>query len=777
MAPGGGFGSEGASWKDRNRERAIYGIFSAFDSDDSDEGNGRYFDKSRGSNARRRRTKFDDDAPASATSTRFVKGGVLNPDKEKSSEDATSHRSTMHILEFEDEDDIIYMDVDEKEDLDLIDRLLSDNHVKYVKEYDNDSGRGTASSFHKLGGPMKQDTGFQKNLQHRDKPKKGLSYNPDTGLLPQQMNKMYGKGLKMLQKMGYSGGGLGRDGTGLVAPIEMKARAHQRGLQYEGDFSATNRHMVHKEPVRMTGMLVSYSDDWRKKSRSQPSDSGPSRSEHAPGFDILIHELTEKVQCLEKMQLSNMDEVNLAESNVKKLQCDIANMEKNLSDNLALIEQCEKEIVKIVNACEMLDRKLDVLGNSKDDKAYTCALRELYDSLPAYDSGSANYSVLAVHEIVDRYALRCVWKLHSDWDISRDYRLGADIILKSYAMIGSNALSSGIYSHIKQNIMGVLVDYFKNKWNVVDTDQGLQCFEVWNNIMTLVDQPAGTLSNELQSAVITRMLELISTPSRLHLSHIVVHPWLSKFDISKICDLISSFMQAAKEMISIDCLNDSKKCEKVLNAWSDLLERDNMDLLKSHLSTCLTVALKDVSINPRNQDTDVIEKVLLWHEFLGNDRMSDVLCKEFMPRWVMVLRNWLAFPSVNFDEVIVWYTGWKSLFPSTMLKGTGLEKSFKEALRIMDQASREVLNTPSSEDTHAKTAGSPPVTDSLKHRVEELGAEHGLTLIKRGAIQRDGKQLYAFGSATIFFEDDCVMLLKNGVSTSISLDDLIKTAM
>ncbi|PFH38523.1 G-patch domain-containing protein [Besnoitia besnoiti] len=50
-----------------------------------------------------------------------------------------------------------------------------------------------------------------------------------------KMEKTYGVGFKLLKKMGFKGGGLGRHGTGVANPIEVRVREKNRGLQESGE--------------------------------------------------------------------------------------------------------------------------------------------------------------------------------------------------------------------------------------------------------------------------------------------------------------------------------------------------------------------------------------------------------------------------------------------------------------------------------------------------------------------------------------------------------------
>merc|ERR1719473_1214217 len=51
----------------------------------------------------------------------------------------------------------------------------------------------------------------------------------------QEMESKYGKGFAMLKKMGFKGGGLGKNEDGIANPIQVKVRKKNQAIQNKGE--------------------------------------------------------------------------------------------------------------------------------------------------------------------------------------------------------------------------------------------------------------------------------------------------------------------------------------------------------------------------------------------------------------------------------------------------------------------------------------------------------------------------------------------------------------
>ncbi|XP_053991094.1 septin and tuftelin-interacting protein 1 homolog [Hylaeus volcanicus] len=79
----------------------------------------------------------------------------------------------------------------------------------------------------------------------------------------ERMQKLYGKGFQLLKQMGYTGGGLGKKGTGIVAPIQSQIRHKKEGLKEQGWRESSNKNFAHDDDPALSAL-----DDLLNKQRS-----------------------------------------------------------------------------------------------------------------------------------------------------------------------------------------------------------------------------------------------------------------------------------------------------------------------------------------------------------------------------------------------------------------------------------------------------------------------------------------------------------------------------
>ena len=58
--------------------------------------------------------------------------------------------------------------------------------------------------------------------------------------------------------------------------------------------------------------------------------------------------------------------------------------------------------------------------------------------------------------------------------------------------------------------------------------------------------------------------------------------------------------------------------------------------------------------------------VMAWQPLLPDQVLVSLLDRCFFPRWLQTLTAWLN-TSPNYDEVGVWYKGWKSVLPDRLI--------------------------------------------------------------------------------------------------------------
>ncbi|KAK1443407.1 tuftelin-interacting protein 11-related domain containing protein [Babesia gibsoni] len=755
----------------------IYGVFAESDSDSSDEGVKVSFKNNRNTYRDHGRNKGNVKPKKTSTVTCFVKGKTLNPSNDTSQDD--SHRKSKRELmaahqdESDDENNSVISEND------LIDLILDDDHIEYANER---GGYGTSNEdllIMRASREMKKLNAKLSSKGRNADNVKGMAYNPDIGINSTQMGKMYGNGLKMMQKMGYKGGGLGREGTGVVAPIEVKVRQNLRGLQNESELGHNNRKIVkqiHGESMKSNKAKAPYSSSWRDTSRPMRKTMGDVSDRHflATDLDDLIIALIEKAAWYERLARDNYSQLQMDERALMELERDIAALEINLKNKEKTLLVCEVASRRVEEACNNFEAEISQYKQAMDESVCCAALERLFNVLKTeIEECRDTYDTLRLDQIAGNCARRCLDMVFMDWQVDSHHRRGANLLSLCLMFFADRLDESDIHYHIKSTVEEPLKNYFEEIWNVNDTDKGLQVYEHWRYALSGFGKEGSNVNTMLKGVVVNKLMAFMRAGYNAHLSHIIVHPWLHVFTQSDIDRLMISFTTMTKDMLSKECMSHMKRCKHVLDSWKPLLDQHTRECISSHLASILVLSLKNVEINPRNQDTSKLELIIPWHEYLSGEILSDVFCRDFMQRWLSMLKNWLSLPSANFEEIIIWYSGWKSLFPKEMLNGTELESFFKDALKEMDRASREVLNMKEDENEKEDQKAGNFSEKSLLKQVEDLGASYGITMLKRHGLQHEGLQVYMFGSASLAFKGDEVMIIQKGIARPVSLEELI----
>ena len=99
----------------------------------------------------------------------------------------------------------------------------------------------------------------------------------------------------------------------------------------------------------------------------------------------------------------------------------------------------------------------------------------------------------------------------------------------------------------------------------------------------------------------------------------------------------------------------------------------------------LEASLGAMVISPGAQELGEWRAVTAWSDLLPPPQLAAAMGQAFFPRWLQVLAGWLnATP--NYEEVVSWYQGWKSVLPPALLPLPGVADHLSQALHMMNRS-------------------------------------------------------------------------------------------
>jgi len=557
-----------------------------------------------------------------------------------------------------------------------------------------------------------------------------------------------GIGARLLAKMGWkAGGGLGKEGEGIVEPIDVKVRPKNLGLAFN-DFKEQTKSVqeIEKKVKERHGIrygdLEKSSDEelagktvGGKSTRKGKSASAAPRQrriktsfktvEELEQFSLQtgmkIIDMTGPGGAREIANFNGQQEFLWQESVVPDSQLIADLTEHELDNTVRRKAQHELHETRLINELQHLT---GVLNQESERLKRLRAIRELVGQL---EQQCTSLKPLSFDQVVPQleptlktlhtdYLEECraysltdvivasfapfVKRLFNHWLPLEDNSRGVDLLqpwithlnpkIKLQDKLEHEAIEPSAYDALICNVWLPRVRMaINNDWNVFNPEEMVSLLEIWyNDKEPLISE--WIFDTVMDTLVLPKLTRALSdwhpktSPVPLHTWLLPWFPLMGEDRMKSVCSTVRQRLIAA--------LQDWKPRDGVvstLEPWKSVLKKGDFDaILVKAILPKLTHTLKhDLLVDPSQQDVAPIQSVFVWSALAGSDIVARILTLEFFPRWHNVLWKWLSFPKCDFSEVATWYSIWKrQVFPAHLLKEPLIAQGFKRALDLMNVA-------------------------------------------------------------------------------------------
>lgn len=544
-----------------------------------------------------------------------------------------------------------------------------------------------------------------------------------------------GFGLKMLERMGYKGGGLGKNSQGIAVPVEAKLRPKMMGMGFNdykeketglGPAPGTEEEETPAVKFEKVGKLKE--NMWKKKKTT--------KKEYKTAQQLLEERISEgkgevtqtiidmrgaQVRVLTSLDKMNEDTgaplddtpmpelqhnirliVDLVEADIQMTDRKLRNERDSLillqkeqdraKEEAALQKQQLDTLESIVGALDNIQANvnahgatLDMLGEAfqslreffKDEyKLYNLSALALSYAIPLMTTHLGNWNPL----IAPMHGLEAMatWKaLLAREGQPMDYAIFPDVEMET---------SQDPYTQlVREVVVPKLRAVVTNSWEPRNPESLLVFLEAWEGLL-----PPSILQYSLEHLVLPKLSTAVDIWDPLKESipiHAWVHPWLPLLG-ARLDPLYQPIRYKLGKVLGGFVVGDPTVLA-MLAPWQRVFDPASWEnLLVRFIVPKLAEALRSFVVDPRNQDLDIWNAVMVWAGSVPVHHMVSLLDVGFFPQWHDRLYHWLC-ANPNFEEVTRWYLGWKALLPQELLSHERIRYQLTLGLQRMNQAVEE----------------------------------------------------------------------------------------
>ncbi|KAJ4976911.1 hypothetical protein NE237_002017 [Protea cynaroides] len=780
--------------RQQTKEDVLYGVF-ASDSDADDD------------SSRKRRKEFSKKADFTKP-VNFVSTGIVMPNQEIDKNAKEEKNEEMGIdLEAEEEDGRPGLGQGENNAGLGLGFKPSSAKKDRLEEKGGDGDDDDGFLPTAFGRRIKE--GAQRREQEREKSKlatkpQGGRREPQVGDVGEFEKHTKGIGMKLLEKMGYKGGGLGKNKQGIVAPIEAKLRPKNMGMGFN-DYKETSLPVLEESEEKKAVPGVAGPPGRAKDKRWSKQNRGK-KKEYITAEELLAKKQEQGLEVVQKVLdmrgpqvrvLTNLENLNaeekarendtpmpelqhnirlivdLAELDIQKLDRDLRNERETAVSLQGEIQKLQKEASrqkKQLDNMEYIVGVLDRIGEENSSGTLTLdSLTKAFSELRRYPD---DYKLCNLSCIACSYALPLLIRVYQGWDPLQNPLHGLEVMTSWKDLLqGDDPFDySDAVSPYVQLVMEVVFPAVRisgtNTWKARDPEPMLRFLESWEKLL-----PRSVLQTILDNVVMPKLSDAVESwdPRRETVSiHVWVHPWLPLLG-HKLESLYQTIRFKLGNVLHAWHPSDSS-AYTMLSPWKTVFDPASWEqLIVRYIVPKLLNVLQEFQVNPANQKLDQFYWVLTWASAIPIHHMVSMLEVAFFSKWQQVLYHWLC-SQPNFEEVTQWYLGWKGLLPPELLANERIRYQLNIGLDMMNQAveGMEVVQPGARENISylrvteqrqfeqqkaaAAYAQQQASELSLKEVIETYAQQHELLFKPKPGRMHNGLQIYGFGNVSIYMD-------------------------
>uniref|UniRef100_A0ACD5Y0A2 Uncharacterized protein n=1 Tax=Avena sativa TaxID=4498 RepID=A0ACD5Y0A2_AVESA len=257
-----------------------------------------------------------------------------------------------------------------------------------------------------------------------------------------------------------------------------------------------------------------------------------------------------------------------------------------------------------------------------------------------------------------------------------------------------------------------------NSWDARDPEPMLRFLESWEELL-----PPVVLESILEDLIMPKLSATVDSWDPLTENvpiHVWVHPWLPILGQNRTDTLCHSVQYKLSTSVLRSWQAHEPSAYAALSPWKGVFDPASWEaMIVLHIVSKLKLALDELQISPAIDCQEELDQfnhlVMIWASVIPARHMVPLLESHFFRKWLLAICHWLRSPDPNFDDVVEWYKSWSGIFQPEllandrvrMLLGAGLVmmNNAADGLEVLPPGAREAAEFPkAAEDQQFNTA-------------------------------------------------------------------------